>query len=975
MKHLPMDKIMTTFFPLPALPGISRFWLAIVGLVAWSMPVSGQGWEIYFGGNSEDIGQAVIQTKDHGYAITGFSESFGADGDLDVYAIRTDVDGKMLWSNVYDEGWTEHGYSIIETPDHGLLIVGDIRQTPVSNANVYLLKIDVRGKQQWSKQFGGAASDVGKKIIATSDGGYLIAGRTNSFGAGKNDVYLLKTDANGNEVWSRTYGTAEDEEGNSVVEMGGNYYVAGTAFSTSGDPGKVLLLKTDLNGNEVWTKFFGTIDVEEALDLVKTKDGNIAITGYTGSNSDVFLLKASPNGDSLWNRTFGGVLGDRGNDLLETPDGNLVITGTTELTIFDSDVLLMQTDPDGNLKWTTSIGRNSHVDEGLGLTQTLDGGFVVAGYNSQFGNIFNDVSLIKANSQGSVYTNHLKGKVFIDDNDCVLEPGEAGLHNWIIRAASVTKTFFGTTDANGFYDITLDTGVYQVSVLVKNNYWNACIAQYNVNFVNLYDTLTRNFPMLAQVSCPLLEVDVSAPVVQNCSNIGYTVSYCNAGTLDANTPEVHLILDGNLTLTGSSIPVAFQVDSLYVFNIDALSIDECGSFNFTAASDCNGIPGQSYSVRAQIFPDSICLPPSPQWDNASIKVNGYCDVNTVKFSVKNAGIGNMMQPLEYIVIEDHVMFLKAPFDLDAGKDTTITIPSTAGATYRIIAEQSPGHPGNSYPTIAVEGCTTTPGVFSTGYKTELQEDENDPFISIDVQESISSTDYIFLRGYPKGYLRDGKLLIPADTDIEYHIYFRNAGTDTITRLVIRDTLPASLDLGSIVPGASSHSYNFEVYGEGVLKFTFNDIHLLPDGDAASQGFVKFKVSQKPNNPVGTEIPNSAAVFLGFNAPAQTVTYTHVVGGGDLLEFVLTDVEEPKVPGVTIQTYPNPFAAAIEFEVEGMSFNALTISVFDVGGQLVRRETSQGNRLRLYRNDLPAGMYVFKLESSGRLLNSGKIIAR
>jgi uncharacterized repeat protein (TIGR01451 family) len=244
-----------------------------------------------------------------------------------------------------------------------------------------------------------------------------------------------------------------------------------------------------------------------------------------------------------------------------------------------------------------------------------------------------------------------------------------------------------------------------------------------------------------------------------------------------------------------------------------------------------------------------------------------------------------------------------------------------------------------------------------------------------VQEVISSTDYILLRGYPKGYYKDGDYLIPANTDVEYHIFFQNAGTDTVTRVVIRDTLPAGLDLGTVVAGASSHAVNFETYGNGVLKFTFDNLHLVPGGGAASQGFIQFKVSQKPNNPAGTEIPNSAAVFFDYDAPVQTAVYTHVVGGDSLLQFILTDVEQPEVPGITIHAYPNPFAAAIEFEVEGKPFNALTISLFDVKGQLVHKEKTSGNRLRLLRGSLPAGVYAYRLESEETLLSTGKIVAR
>jgi uncharacterized repeat protein (TIGR01451 family) len=573
-----------------------------------------------------------------------------------------------------------------------------------------------------------------------------------------------------------------------------------------------------------------------------------------------------------------------------------------------------------------------------------------------------------------VYTNHLSGKVFIDGGDCVLQQGETGLENWIIRASSPTATFFGTTDENGNYDFFIDEGSYTVEVLLKNELWESCVTSYSVSFNSEYDTLVRNFPLLKNVECPLLTVDVSAPVVQNCSNIGYTVTYCNDGTIAADTPRVQIILDNGLTLTGSSIPVVGQIDSLFTFHIDTLEIGECGSFFFTVSSDCNGLDLEAYTVIAHILPDSICTPIAG-WDLSDIKVNGYCDLtnNSVVFKIINNGAGDMAQPQPFIIVEDHIVGFdgQGQYILQAAKDTTITRPAN-GATYRIIAEQSQNHPGNSYPTVAVEGCSNT-GDYTTGYLAQLQEDENDPYVSVDVQEAISPSDYIMLRGYPSGYNASGENLIPANTSIEYHIYFQNAGTDTIQRLVIRDTLPESLDLGTVVPGASSHPYGFEVYGNGVLRFTFENLNLLPDGGAASQGFVKFKVTQKLDNPEGTVIPNSAAVFLGYDAPAQTDTYTHVVGGAALLDFLLTDVNEPEIPGVAVSAYPNPFASAIEFEVKGQSFRSLDLSVFDIMGQPVRRQQASGSHLRLQRNGLPAGTYAYRLEGDGLLLQTGKFV--
>ena len=970
--RLPMNR-QTTYLSFPFKSfGLKLHVVGIVMLFACSF-VNGQGWENYFGSDiNEDWGSSIVQTKNQDYFILGFTEGFGV-GHTGIYLARTDVDGRLIWERAYDEGHITRGHSIIRTNDDAFLIIGEIINVPQDfQKNVYLAKVNNRGDILWSGQFGGQENDSAWRVIPTVNaGGYMIVGKTASSGNGGDDVYLIKTDANGIEQWSNTYGTSGNDNGTGIVETTDGYLVTGSAFNSSTNSADLYVLKIDFAGNKIWENFYGTPNFDEGRNIVAMNDGNFAIVGVSGINA--YLLKIAPNGSEIWAKTFNGNLEAEANDLIRMPNDDLVFTGVMGISASNSDAFLARFDKDGNEIWRKIIGRGTHFDVAQGLIQTAEKGFAIAGNNSLYGVIFNDVTFIKANANGDVYTNHLNGKIFIDeDKECDLDVGEAGLTEWIVTARSATHTFFGTSDSDGNYDITLDKGDYEVTVFEKNELWESCIAAYNVSFNNQYDTLTRNFPIEKNTLCPLMEVDVSAPVAQNCSNIGYSVDYCNDGTVGAADPSIEIILDENLTMTGASIPYTFTPDSLYVFDLDSLGIDECGEFYFTTESSCNGLPFEAYNVSAHIFPDTICLP-TTGWDMSDVKVNAYCDVDSIRFEIKNEGNGNMNDQLEFIVIQDHIMGFTKSFQLASGEQIDTAIEAT-GATYRLIAQQAPGHPGNSYPTIAIEGCTNS-GSYSTGFVTELQEDENDSFVSIDVQEAISPTDYIFMRGYPKGYLENGEHLIPANTPLQYHIYFQNAGTDTIQRLVIRDTLPESLELASVVPGASSHPYQFEVYGDGILRFTFEDLNLSPDGDTASIGFVQFKVSQKPNNPAGTEIPNSAAVFLGYDAPVQTATYTHVVDSIDILEIFLTDVSGPLAPGVEVNAYPNPFTTSIVFEIKENRFNNLTLTVFDMSGRMVRREKASGNLLQLEKDNLLAGMYTYQLEGDGLLLNTGKIIVR
>jgi uncharacterized repeat protein (TIGR01451 family) len=297
----------------------------------------------------------------------------------------------------------------------------------------------------------------------------------------------------------------------------------------------------------------------------------------------------------------------------------------------------------------------------------------------------------------------------------------------------------------------------------------------------------------------------------------------------------------------------------------------------------------------------------------------------------------------------------------------------------LVAQQSPDHPGMSNPTIAIEGCTQGDS-YSTQYYTQFPENDQDNFIAIDVQEvettSVSS-EQATLKGHPKGY--QDEIIVP-NTDLTYTINFANLGTDTINRIVIRDTLPISLDIQKIIPGSSSHPYDFQIYNNGVLKITFDEIQLQPNSSAdptLTRGFVKFRIAQKPNNPVGTIIDNSAAVFFDYYEPVINNVVHHLVDCETYITgCLITSTYTPELPDhAKIKVYPNPFIEKATIEIVGNVTGVKVFSVYDTFGRLINRSYFEGSQFDYYRNHLPQGLYIYKLESEGQLIDSGKIMIR
>ena len=360
-------------------------------------------WNKTFGGASYDNGHEVQQTSDSGYIITGSTDSYGA-GWEDVWLIKTDKNGNEEWNKTFGGGYRDFGISVRQTSDGGYIITGTYRITEIgisfSSGDVWLIKTDKNGNNEWTKTFGGADYDSGRSVQQTSDGGYIITGDTDSYGAGRVDVWLIKTDKNGNEQWNKTFGGNASDESESIQQTSdGGYIIIGFTDSYGVDGRDVWLIKTDKNGNEQWNRTLGGAAYDYGESVQETSDGGYIITGFTysyGAGSwDVWLIKTDKNGNEEWNKTFGGTASDWGESVQQTSDGGYIITGSTEsYGAGEWDVWLIRTDRNGNEEWNRTFG-GAGYDFGNSAQQTSDGGYIITGCTESYGAGERDVWLIK----------------------------------------------------------------------------------------------------------------------------------------------------------------------------------------------------------------------------------------------------------------------------------------------------------------------------------------------------------------------------------------------------------------------------------------------------------------------------------------------------------------------------------------------------------------------------------------------------
>lgn len=303
---------------------------------------------------------------------------------------------------------------------------------PMPGAPSYQLSASTRTigpSPSWSKLYGGPSSEYMYDLVECSGGGYAIVGYTYSYGAGNADAYLVRTDADGNMLWNKTYGGASYDYGRAVVELSDGFAIAGysRSYTASYD---YWLIRTDLNGNHLWNKTFGGPNTEYGYALVASADGNLTIAGYTYSfgegSYDFWLVHTNAAGDHLWNQTYGGINSDYCYSLVECSGGGYALAGYTySYGLGSADAWLIRTDSSGNHLWDQTYG-NTSSDRVYSVIECGSGGFALAGRTSSYGCSSGAAWLVRADASGTHLWNQTYDQPDEDRANAVIEYSEGG---------------------------------------------------------------------------------------------------------------------------------------------------------------------------------------------------------------------------------------------------------------------------------------------------------------------------------------------------------------------------------------------------------------------------------------------------------------------------------------------------------------------------------------------------------------------
>lgn len=899
------------------------------------------------------------------------------------------IDNQGNFNNDYRE-WLQQSNNCrgaTLAPDGSIVLLAD-GHNPVSDSwGIQAAKLDDQnGGTQWHHITAeNGVSYTARDIIAAPGGGYLIAGGRNSQG------FLLRLDEAGDKLWKKEF-PYYTNPGPDTVNFLGIAQLAVTAdgsgyWALSGTDSyipQIVLLRLDLQGELVWQRVLGPAGLYNyGRDIIGLADGGSLLAGSRStlagsSNTLPYAARTNAGGTTLTSGVAGKISLDFEGDCV--PDVDTVTYGST-LLAWQNNILVSSA--------TAGLLGEYHMGLEPGdykiTPQKISGAWSFCPDTIPVTVMANDTI---ENADFTVYFNpqpvdSIYGSVFEDiDGDCMQDPFEQGRPNWTIVAVlynlGQAQTFTAITDANGHFVINNLTGISNAATGNLSiapppndglNCTNTCPDAFQIDFIS-----SNSFQASIGVHCdtllpcPVMDVDIAAQSLRPCFNSDYAVYYCNTGGVTAENAYVEVTLDEDLNFVNASVPWTVN-GNVYTFALGNVLPEACNHFNFEVNVPCNEPVGKTYCVEAHAYPDTVCAGPDGLWDGAEVQLNVECDGENAIFTLKNIGPGNMTSMSEYIVIEDNVLLMPATnFQLNVDETKEVTV-QPQGAFLRMEAKQVPGFPEKSMPAVWVEGCGT--GAPSYGFVNQFPLDDQQAWLDVFCLESVNAYDPNDKQGFPRGV--DDEHFIEVNTDLEYMIRFQNTGNAPAIDVEIRDTIPVQLlDPRTVRPGASSHPYVWDMQGDGVVVFKFPGIN-LPDSAAneeASHGFVKFRVQQRADLPLGAQIRNNAAIYFDFNEAIITNETLHTIGQ----DFITVDTDSPLLPGVGFSMAPNPTQGTVRLNLSGLAPDAeLRFTVWNATGQAVFSTTFTGLQYNYDASNLQAGLYMFRLQQGEQLVTRGKMV--
>lgn len=417
------------------------------------------------GASGSDVFLSIRRDYKNNFVLAGYTHSFGA-GNADAWVVKLNASGNVLWQKTYGGANLDVANSIQFTSDGGYVLAGTTQSSGAGLADAWVVKLDATGNIQWQKTYGGALNDFGNSILNTSSGGYVLAGATQSSGAGNYDAWVIKLDSLGNVLWQKTLGGAGEDTALSIQNNSfhNGYVLVGNTSSFGAGSLDAWIIMLDDTGNVVWQKTYGGAEQDSASGIEYTYDSGYIMAGFTRSsgtgNFDAWIVKLDATGNVLWQKTIGGSDNDYAFSVLYDNGNSIVIAGSTySAGAGSSDAWVVKLDTSGNVLWQKALG-GMGADVARSI-QATGYGYIVGGSSSSLGTLADDAWIINLDDSGNVPFNTTASGFGVQDSTALVTGSLVSPANSTATPAnsSVAPVISGVTAADSVMTVERQTGL------------------------------------------------------------------------------------------------------------------------------------------------------------------------------------------------------------------------------------------------------------------------------------------------------------------------------------------------------------------------------------------------------------------------------------------------------------------------------------------------------------------------------------
>ncbi|MBI3147992.1 MAG: IPTL-CTERM sorting domain-containing protein [Betaproteobacteria bacterium] len=361
------------------------------------------------------------------------------------------------FARAYGGGNVDNAYSVLQTADGGYVLAGFTESFGAGSRDFWVLRLDASGSIVWQRAIGGSLIDTGLELVQTTDGGFAVAGITSSFGAGSSEAWVVKLDAGGNLLWNRVIGNADADDFWGLAATSDGGVIAAGSTRPGGGTYDGWLVKLSSAGAVTWQRRYTGAGGDAFSQVRQTADGGYVAVGYTdsfGAAYDLWVVKTDPSGAITWQRNYGGAGDDFAYDVRQTSDGGYIVAGTTDSFGYGAnDGWVLKLDASGNVTWQRSYGdaAPANADGFYGVRQTSEGGYIVSGWTNIGSTGSDDAWLMKLDGSGNITWQRAFGTSSFDYSTMVTQTADGGY------ALSGTTAGFGA-GSNDAWLIKCDSG-------------------------------------------------------------------------------------------------------------------------------------------------------------------------------------------------------------------------------------------------------------------------------------------------------------------------------------------------------------------------------------------------------------------------------------------------------------------------------------------------------------------------------------